>query len=68
MQPNCLRNPAQLGQARFPAQWNHFAEKKSRQISYLEHVLVAKVLALWRNMLWRGVRPEVHIAVQKALR
>ena len=30
--------------ARFPAKCNHFAEKKSRQINMLEHVLVAKPL------------------------
>ena len=30
--------------ARFPAKWNHFAERESRQINMLEHVLVAKPL------------------------
>ena len=30
--------------ARFPAKWNLFAEKESRQINMLEHVLVAKPL------------------------
>ena len=29
--------------ARFPAKWNHFAERESRQINNLEHVLFAKV-------------------------
>jgi hypothetical protein len=36
---------------RFPAKWKHFAEKKSRQTEDLEHVLIAKARALWRNML-----------------
>ena len=38
--------------ARFPAKWNRFAEKKSSQSICLEHVLIAKVRALWRNMLY----------------
>jgi hypothetical protein len=37
--------------APFPAKWNHFADKKMRQNLLLEHILVAKVRALWRNML-----------------
>ena len=37
--------------ARFPPKWNHFGDKKSRQLNMLEHVLVGKVLTLCRNML-----------------
>ena len=29
--------------ARFPARWNHLAEKDSRQINMLEQILIAKV-------------------------
>ena len=29
--------------ARFPAKWNHFAGKESRQINILEQILIAKV-------------------------
>jgi hypothetical protein len=32
--------------ARFPARWNHLAEKDSRQISMLEQILIAKVFNL----------------------
>jgi hypothetical protein len=39
------------GLARFPPEWNHFGDKKSRQLNMLEHVLVGKVFALCRNML-----------------
>jgi hypothetical protein len=37
--------------ARFPAKWNHFAEKESRQIHMLEHVLIDEVMQLRRDML-----------------
>ena len=37
--------------APFPAKWNHFADKKLRQSSILEHVFTGKVCTLFRNML-----------------
>jgi hypothetical protein len=43
--------PVEAGPARFPPKWEHFGDKKSRQLNMLEHVLVGKVLTLCRNML-----------------
>ena len=37
--------------ARFPARWNHLADKKSRRIRILERVLIGKVMQLFRNTL-----------------
>jgi hypothetical protein len=37
--------------ARFPAKWNYFAEKESRQINNLEHVLADEVMQLRRDLL-----------------
>ncbi len=45
------------GLARFPAKWNYFAEKESRQFNILEHVLVDEVMQLRRDMLLVTVTP-----------
>jgi hypothetical protein len=37
--------------ARFPARWNHLAEKESRQINMLEQILVGEVMQLRRDLL-----------------
>src|SRR5665213_3447128 len=37
--------------ARFPTGCNHPVDKNSRQIIMLEHVLIEKVIQLFRNML-----------------
>ena len=38
--------------ARFPARWNHLAEKESRQINMLEQILVGEVMQLRRDLLY----------------
>ena len=42
--------------ARFPARWNHLAEKDSRQINMLEQILIAKVFN------FGGKRSGFHLA------
>jgi hypothetical protein len=37
--------------ARFPARWNHLAEKESRQVNMLEQILVGEVMQLRRDLL-----------------
>jgi hypothetical protein len=37
--------------ARFPARWNHLAEKESRQFNMLEQILVGEVVQLRRDLL-----------------
>jgi hypothetical protein len=37
--------------ARFPARWNHLAEKESRQINMLEQILIGEVMQLRRDLL-----------------
>jgi transposase len=37
--------------ARFPARWNHLAEKESRQVNMLEQILVGEVIQLRRDLL-----------------
>src|SRR5436190_2301241 len=51
-QRSCGRRDLPKSLARFPPKWNHFGDKKSRQVNMLEHVLIGKVrTALCRNML-----------------
>ena len=38
--------------ARFPARWNHLAEKESRQINMLEQILFGEVMQLRRDLLY----------------
>jgi hypothetical protein len=48
----CLRTePQMVALARFPARWNHLAEKESRQINMLEQILVGEVMQLRRDLL-----------------
>jgi len=44
--------------ARFPVAWNHAADKKSRQINGLAHVLAGDVASLRWHMRWRIFRPD----------
>jgi hypothetical protein len=37
--------------ARFPATWNHVADKNSRQATMPEQILVAKTIPSWQNLL-----------------
>ena len=37
--------------ARFPARWNHLAEKESRHINMLEQILIGEVMQLRRDLL-----------------
>jgi hypothetical protein len=45
------RRRANFSLARFPARWNHLAEKESRQINMLEQILVGEVMQLRRDLL-----------------
>jgi len=50
--PSSLRDAGQAQYlARFPARWNHLAEKESRQINMLEQILVGEVSQLRRDLL-----------------
>jgi len=40
-----------LALERFPIGWNHPIGKKTLKINNLEHVLIGKVMQLFRNML-----------------
>ncbi len=39
------------GLARFPARWNHLAEKESRHINMLEQIFIGEVMQLRRDLL-----------------
>ncbi len=42
--------------ARFPARWNHLAEKEPRQVNMLEQILVGEVIQLRRDLLsWKAM-------------
>ena len=48
LQSQCLA----MALARFPTGWNRPVDKNSRQFKILEHVLIEKVIQLFRNMLY----------------
>jgi hypothetical protein len=44
--------------SRFPARWNHLAEKESRHFNMLEQILIGEAVQLRRDLLWRYPSPS----------